>query len=287
MLKGLFAVFFLTFCVFLTAQQAMNNDAVVKLVKAGISDDLIVAAINAQPGNYDTSADALNALKAAGASGKVLAAIVLKSAGPPQAAPAAAAPQPPAPAQDAAPELPPVSCNPQPAVQMSLCEFHLDGTGATENTGVMGLIPMMAAHSHNRSYFEYISGEVHYVYQRAIEESCQYQYVKNEKPGNAVAQSSRPVCVNVSPTWLTQVGAVHSRPEIITIWEVDGPGECKFKIKTTVVWKEKVKGLPNGADPDSKHYYLELSKQDVPLFLGELDKEIKQTGCDKQTGAPK
>lgn len=63
------------------AQQALNNDAVIKLVKAGLSDDLIVTTINASPGSYDTSANGLIALKGAGASDKVVQAIVLKASG--------------------------------------------------------------------------------------------------------------------------------------------------------------------------------------------------------------
>jgi hypothetical protein len=82
MRKALFALCILTFGSLLAAQQAMNNDAVVKLVKAGLSDDVIVSTINASPGNYDTSADALIALKSAGAGDKVIAAIVTKAAAP-------------------------------------------------------------------------------------------------------------------------------------------------------------------------------------------------------------
>ena len=73
----------------LVAQQSLNNDAVIKLVKAGLSDDLIVSTINAQPGTYDTTTDGLIALKTAGASDKVVSAIVTKAA-----ASAAASPQP-------------------------------------------------------------------------------------------------------------------------------------------------------------------------------------------------
>jgi hypothetical protein len=71
----------------LFAQQALNNDAVIKLVKAGLSDDLIVTTINASPGTYDTSPDGLIALKAAGASDKVVSAIVLKASGAAPSAP--------------------------------------------------------------------------------------------------------------------------------------------------------------------------------------------------------
>ncbi len=63
------------------AQQAMNNEGVTKLIKAGMSDDIIVSSINSSPGNYDTSADALIALKTAGASDKVIAAILAKASG--------------------------------------------------------------------------------------------------------------------------------------------------------------------------------------------------------------
>jgi hypothetical protein len=103
--KNILAVIFLAICPLAFAQQALNNDAIIKLVKAGLSDDLIVTAINAQPGNYDTSTDGLIALKTGGASDKVVSAIVLKaSAAPP---PPPAAPAPPAPPVAPAPPTPP------------------------------------------------------------------------------------------------------------------------------------------------------------------------------------
>lgn len=98
MRKWFFAVFFLVCGLAAAAQQAMNNDAVIKLVKAGLSDDLIVSTINAQPGTYDTSADGIIALKAAGVSDKVVAAIVSKATAPvAPPAPVVAPPQPAAP----------------------------------------------------------------------------------------------------------------------------------------------------------------------------------------------
>jgi hypothetical protein len=68
MRKTLATLVFLALSLVLTAQQAMNNDDVVKLVRAGLSDDIVVSTINASPGTYDTSADGLVALKTAGAS---------------------------------------------------------------------------------------------------------------------------------------------------------------------------------------------------------------------------
>ena len=63
------------------AQQALDNDAVIKLAKAGLSEDLIVTTINSSPGTYDTSANGLIALKSAGVSDKVVSAIVVKASG--------------------------------------------------------------------------------------------------------------------------------------------------------------------------------------------------------------
>jgi hypothetical protein len=57
----------------------MNNDSVVKMVKAGLGDDLIIQTINTQPGKYNTDADALVALKTAGLSDRVIAAMMNKS----------------------------------------------------------------------------------------------------------------------------------------------------------------------------------------------------------------
>jgi hypothetical protein len=81
MLKSFVPVLLFVSASLLIAQQAMNNDSVVKLVKAGLADDVIVSTINASPGTYDTSTNALIALKTAGVSDKVVSAIVVKSAG--------------------------------------------------------------------------------------------------------------------------------------------------------------------------------------------------------------
>jgi hypothetical protein len=79
----------LLLCPALIAQETMTNDSVVKLIKAGLSEDLVVTTINSSPGKYDTSTNALIALKKAGAGDKVVAAIIMKASGS-TAAPAAA-----------------------------------------------------------------------------------------------------------------------------------------------------------------------------------------------------
>jgi hypothetical protein len=85
----IFAVLFLAVLPILTAQQALNNDSIIKLVKAGLSEDLVISTISASPGTYDTSASGLIALKQAGVSDKVVEAVLVKSATP---SPAALAP---------------------------------------------------------------------------------------------------------------------------------------------------------------------------------------------------
>ena len=78
----------------LYSQESLTNDSVLKLVKAGMGDELIVNMINSQPGNYTLSTDDLIALKTGGASEKVISAMLLKKSGgtPASSAPAAAAP---------------------------------------------------------------------------------------------------------------------------------------------------------------------------------------------------
>jgi hypothetical protein len=58
---------------------AMNNESVLKMVKAGLGDDLVIQTINTQPGQYVTDADSLVALKTAGVSERVITAMVNKS----------------------------------------------------------------------------------------------------------------------------------------------------------------------------------------------------------------
>ncbi len=82
MRKSFIALVFLAICPLLVAQQVLNNDSIIKLVKAGLSDDLIVSTINAKAGVYDTSTDGIIALKTAGVSDKVVAAIITKGSVP-------------------------------------------------------------------------------------------------------------------------------------------------------------------------------------------------------------
>ena len=96
MRRILLACLILLLCPVLFAQETLTNDSVIKLIRSGLSEDLIVATINASAGKYDTSSHAIITLKNAGAGDKIVAAMILKSSG---MAAAAAAPAP-APASD-------------------------------------------------------------------------------------------------------------------------------------------------------------------------------------------
>jgi hypothetical protein len=58
------------------AQTALTNDSIMKMVTAGLSDDVVVSAIKAQPAQYSTDPDGLIALKTAGVSDTVIKAMV-------------------------------------------------------------------------------------------------------------------------------------------------------------------------------------------------------------------
>ena len=59
----------------------LTNDTIVRMSKAGLDDSVILQTIQTQPGAYDTSPDDLIALKNAGVSQTVIAAMQARSAG--------------------------------------------------------------------------------------------------------------------------------------------------------------------------------------------------------------
>jgi hypothetical protein len=66
----------------LHAQQTLDNAAILKLAKSGLSESLIVQTITASPGHYDTGTDALIALKKAGITDNEVGAMLMKNANP-------------------------------------------------------------------------------------------------------------------------------------------------------------------------------------------------------------
>jgi len=79
MRKAFLTCLVLLLCPVLFAQETLTNDSVIKLLKAGLSEELVLTTINSSPGNFDTSVNALIALKKAGAGDKVVSAMILKN----------------------------------------------------------------------------------------------------------------------------------------------------------------------------------------------------------------
>jgi hypothetical protein len=71
--------FALAFVLF--AQEPMNNDGVIKLVKSGLTEDLIINVIQQQPGSYTFGASDLVMLKEASVSEKIISAMLAKGKG--------------------------------------------------------------------------------------------------------------------------------------------------------------------------------------------------------------
>lgn len=65
-----------------SAQETLTNESVIKLVKSGLAENLIVSMVNSQPGKYALDVDHVLELKKAGVSDAVLAAMVTKSPSP-------------------------------------------------------------------------------------------------------------------------------------------------------------------------------------------------------------
>src|SRR5437899_2522520 len=63
------------------AQDTLTNESVVKMVKSGLGENLIMSMIQGQPGKYSLNPDGLVKLKEAGISEKILAAMAAKGAG--------------------------------------------------------------------------------------------------------------------------------------------------------------------------------------------------------------
>jgi len=87
------ALLSLLFAALAFGQQALTNDSILKLVKAGMGDEIIVNMVNTQPANFSLGPEDLIALKKGAVSEKVINAMLMKGKNPAPAptAPAAAA----------------------------------------------------------------------------------------------------------------------------------------------------------------------------------------------------
>src|SRR5437763_14333431 len=86
-----------TLAAIVLAQTALTNDSIIKMLKAGLGEDIVLSTVKAQPGNFATGVDDLIALKSAGVGDNVIGAMVDKMAsrGNPLAPAPASTPVPP------------------------------------------------------------------------------------------------------------------------------------------------------------------------------------------------
>jgi len=77
----LFSVLILTT---LFAQETLNNDSVIKLVKSGLSEDTIASIVQTQPGKYSLGTEEISSLRKAGVSDRIIAAMLEKGTPAPE-----------------------------------------------------------------------------------------------------------------------------------------------------------------------------------------------------------
>jgi hypothetical protein len=75
------AVLLLVLSPLIRSQEPLTNDSVVKLTKAGLSEEVILGMVKLQPAKYSLGLDDIVALKKAGVSDKVIAAMVGRAQG--------------------------------------------------------------------------------------------------------------------------------------------------------------------------------------------------------------
>jgi hypothetical protein len=108
-------------CPLLHAQQELDNASIVKMVKAGLSADIVVATVRSLPGHYDLTADGLIALKKAGATDPIISAMIARSSGA---------------AASGAPDAPALGPNGLPAGVDSVGMYYKDKDGNWTEMGV-------------------------------------------------------------------------------------------------------------------------------------------------------
>jgi hypothetical protein len=65
-----------------TQRGGLTNETILKLVKAGLGEDVIIGMVNSQPGEYAVDSDSVIAMKQSGTSDRIISAIVSKGTSP-------------------------------------------------------------------------------------------------------------------------------------------------------------------------------------------------------------
>jgi hypothetical protein len=116
----------IAFGVVALAQTTLTNETIIKMAKAGLSDDVIISTITSQPGKYATTPDDLIGLKGAGVSDRVIGVMVERMVAINSAAPAPATPAPSA-AAPSTPAAPAAAPGGTPASPQEVGVYFLKG----------------------------------------------------------------------------------------------------------------------------------------------------------------
>jgi hypothetical protein len=79
--RSRWAIVWVVFAAAVFAQQTLDNDAVVKLVKSGVSESIVLAMVKSQPGTYSLAADDVIKLKDSGVPDLIVAAMIERESG--------------------------------------------------------------------------------------------------------------------------------------------------------------------------------------------------------------
>jgi hypothetical protein len=194
----------------LYAQEVMNNDGIIKLVKSGLTEDLILNVVNQQPGTYSFTATDLIALKDANVSEKIITAMLARSKG----------------------EAPPTSS--------SGSMKSAPAGGARSTISSPGLY-----YKKGPEYFELLSEDVEWNTSGAIKNIASAGIVKKDLNGTVAGPSSRNFLQSPMEIVISPASGVTVNTFILLPMKPTSKGRREFSVGP----KNKKSGVAKGAIP--------------------------------------
>jgi len=199
----------------LFAQEPLTNEGIIKLVKSGMTEDLIINVINQQHGAYTFGANDLIALKEAGVSEKIISTMLAKGKSDAAAAPAAA----------------PVSAA-KPGVALQIAEQR---TAVTKS----GLF-----YKKGGEYFELLTEDVEWKTSGAMKNIASAGIIKKDLNGAIAGPSSRNFLANPMEIVISPPGGLNVNSFILLPMKPNN-GMREFKVGPV----NQKSGVARGAIP--------------------------------------
>ncbi len=238
----------------------LTNADVVKMVRSGLGESVILAAIRANSNNFDISANALIALQKAGVNSKIMNAMITAATNQQNAAPSALAPSP-APAQ--APGTPPSGAAPDATPSQN--------PFAAATGGPSSVPPGAAATAPSPVSVTLVQGATR---QDILVEKTVLAETKTKPTSMAslasdsalgqglqaglntvMAEATSHTTSTAANTGLTQMGSIFSnmlskrKPDVTYVWAVPNPASTNVLSSTVLSFEVKFAGIP-GVNPD-------------------------------------